>query len=472
MATDQDVYAAWSELIKLFQPNSRVKRGLLGDGEGSVDVDGKPGWSWIRYVGETQKLSQVRNPQWSWLADDTPVIVGKLDAEDPYEQVKYPDLGMYADQWTDAQLAAYAGAPHGENHHGSWGNDPAPIDLNNIEPGKVKEQEPPDQTVYVEPFIYPYGLDLIKFDGNTVDLSAEFPAAGNHRYALVHLVYSTGELGYAVADAVPAAADPDMPSAVSNTIPLGIARLVGGETEITQEDHIWQWKLLWNGIGAGSVSPHTHTDDSSGGASLLCIEELMFDNAEPISMVGTTIFPTHAYHKIFVSGLYVSGTQDLIRIEPDTSVGCAQVLIIRPAEFGLYATYSIRVRHAVGNIWLSGKADIILDEQTDHLLLIYNGSYWCEMITGGGGGGAPTDAQYVTIAADATLTDERILTGTANQVVVTDGGAGGNVVLSTPQDIHTAATPQFAGLTIDGNSATALLVEQNGVNDDTLIADN
>jgi hypothetical protein len=63
---------------------------------------------------------------------------------------------------------------------------------------------------------------------------------------------------------------------------------------------------------------------------------------------------------------------------------------------------------------------------------------------------APDDAQYVTLATDATLTDERVLTGTPNQITIADGGAGGNVTLATPQDIHSAATPTFGGLTANG----------------------
>lgn len=65
---------------------------------------------------------------------------------------------------------------------------------------------------------------------------------------------------------------------------------------------------------------------------------------------------------------------------------------------------------------------------------------------GAGGGGAPTGASYVVIAADGTLTAERVLTGTANQIILTDAGAGNTLTLSLPQNIHTAATPQFAGL--------------------------
>ena len=45
----------------------------------------------------------------------------------------------------------------------------------------------------------------------------------------------------------------------------------------------------------------------------------------------------------------------------------------------------------------------------------------------------------------------RTLTGTANQVAVTNGdGTVGNPVLSTPQDIHSGASPTFAGLTLNG----------------------
>lgn len=48
------------------------------------------------------------------------------------------------------------------------------------------------------------------------------------------------------------------------------------------------------------------------------------------------------------------------------------------------------------------------------------------------GGLAPSNAQYVTLATNATLTSERVLTGTANQITLTDNGAGSTVVVSIP----------------------------------------
>jgi len=51
------------------------------------------------------------------------------------------------------------------------------------------------------------------------------------------------------------------------------------------------------------------------------------------------------------------------------------------------------------------------------------------------------------------------LTGTANQITVTNGA--GSITLSTPQDIHAAATPTFAGLTLTG--FTGILKASTGV---------
>src|SRR3990167_229433 len=50
-------------------------------------------------------------------------------------------------------------------------------------------------------------------------------------------------------------------------------------------------------------------------------------------------------------------------------------------------------------------------------------------IGGAGGGGAPTDAQYVTMALNGTLTDERVLTAGAD-ITISDGGANGNATVS------------------------------------------
>ena len=47
----------------------------------------------------------------------------------------------------------------------------------------------------------------------------------------------------------------------------------------------------------------------------------------------------------------------------------------------------------------------------------------------GGGGGAPTNAEYVVLSTDGTLTNERVLTA-GSGISVTDGGAGGAVTIA------------------------------------------
>ena len=60
------------------------------------------------------------------------------------------------------------------------------------------------------------------------------------------------------------------------------------------------------------------------------------------------------------------------------------------------------------------------------------------------------------------------LSGTSNQVNVS--GSSGSITLSLPQNIHTSATPTFAGLTIGANSLTAALDFLFNVTDATTLA--
>lgn len=63
-----------------------------------------------------------------------------------------------------------------------------------------------------------------------------------------------------------------------------------------------------------------------------------------------------------------------------------------------------------------------------------------------GSAGAPNNEAYVTIGNNGPLIAERALTGTGNQVIITDNGPNSTVVLSLPQDIDLGAIPAFVGL--------------------------
>lgn len=77
-----------------------------------------------------------------------------------------------------------------------------------------------------------------------------------------------------------------------------------------------------------------------------------------------------------------------------------------------------------------------------------------------GGGGAPTDAQYVVMALNGTLSDERVIAVGAS-LTLTDGGAGGNATIGTSAftgDITTSAN-SFS-TTITNNAVTFAKFQQ------------
>jgi len=77
----------------------------------------------------------------------------------------------------------------------------------------------------------------------------------------------------------------------------------------------------------------------------------------------------------------------------------------------------------------------------------------------GSGTGAPTDAQYVTLATDGTLSDERVLTA-GNQIDVTDAGAGSTVTVAV-KDIS-ARIGNSTSTSISNNTLTTLSFDNVG----------
>lgn len=70
-------------------------------------------------------------------------------------------------------------------------------------------------------------------------------------------------------------------------------------------------------------------------------------------------------------------------------------------------------------------------------------------LSSGGGGGAPTDATYITLSANGTLTNERLLTGTAGEISFTDGGAGAALTAALVPTTVSAGTYSLATVTVD-----------------------
>ena len=75
MASREEALSQWKALVARLQPRSALRYGKIGNGAGDVEVDGRPGWVWIRYEENQSRLSMVRC-YIGYLEEDTPVLVG------------------------------------------------------------------------------------------------------------------------------------------------------------------------------------------------------------------------------------------------------------------------------------------------------------------------------------------------------------------------------------------------------------
>jgi len=371
---------ALRELQGLFDTKQHImliRYAKSGDGTGAdtCDVDGKPGWIWVRFEEDQSKVSKVFC-EIRGLPEDVPLVIGKPYPGAEHEQVLLINWTLYYQGLTNLVLDQFTNPPHGDSH-GERGSDRVPVGLRNMEPGRVREMDPLSLTVWVETFHYTYGSTGVIWPGGGIDLTASVPAGVGHRYTLVSLNIETNTLLATDGDIVPLAAAPDLPGIPIGHIPLAYIDIAQNETEI-DEPLIYDGRLLWNSIGG--VADHTHSGSGDGGSSLMCIEELFLEDM-PVVLDGSAITPYAAYHTMYISGLYPTGQAVLDTLYPDESYAgtCPQMVILRPGPFGLYDTYEIRVKHNEGNIFLSGEQDIVLDKQTDVLWLVYNGTYWVDL---------------------------------------------------------------------------------------------
>lgn len=251
--SQQETFGLWQELVGQLQPRSALRRGLIGDGAGTIEVAGRPGWSWIRYEENQNRLAMVLCPI-GYLEEDTWVLVGKFHPEEDYEQVLGITWGPYAQGLSDYTFAFYKVPAHGDTHHGTYGSDPAWIDYANLVMGRVAPTNPATMVVDISSFVYGYNSETKDFEGSALDLTAEIPGGAGHLYALVYFDPDTESIGYEVSDTVPLAVSPSLPSLTDfNAIPLGIVRLYNGQTEIDIDD-TWQRKLLLGAVGSDALT--------------------------------------------------------------------------------------------------------------------------------------------------------------------------------------------------------------------------
>lgn len=157
---------------------------------------------------------------------------------------------------------------------------------------------------------------------------------------------------------------------------------------------------------------------------------------------GTFLAYTSADHDTTIQNYGWMVYEDDLYIGPDTNIDAIKLA----STDDLYITAGSLILPASEYVNFGGtlgSGGYGLRDNAGDVEYCDSGGAWTALNTLGGGAGAPTDAQYVCLAVDGDLSAERVLTGTANQITITDNGANGTVVLSTPQDIHTGAGPTF-----------------------------
>lgn len=92
-------------------------------------------------------------------------------------------------------------------------------------------------------------------------------------------------------------------------------------------------------------------------------------------------------------------------------------------------------------------------------------------------GVAPSSGAYVMVGNTSSLSAERALVGTTNQITVTDNGANSTLVIAAPQDLATTSSPTFlnpivTSLNVGGAAAAAtacrkLVKKVTGIADNT-----
>jgi len=231
--SEYEARRAFQQIFNEFERKQKVRRGLIGDSNGTVLVADRDGWAYIRYNDSLDQLAIVRYLIPDQFADGTPVVVGKKHPNDPYEQVLGADWAMYA--WSPAASTV--------TDHAT----PA-VDLNDLSPGKVVPTDPTSLSVNVRAFLYVNGDVAVEFGGGAIDLTGNVPGVAGHRLVLVYVDLDTDSLAAADGDIVAVGTDADAPAVPENGLPLGVVDLANAETTIESDD-ISQYKAMYMSVG-------------------------------------------------------------------------------------------------------------------------------------------------------------------------------------------------------------------------------
>ena len=376
MPTLRDAGRALQGLLGVYQERRESRTAVLGDGRGfaasNLYVPGMDSYVWARATYDSRTFFPVLNRASVGNAIDAPVYIGYSDAEPDVEQV----LGIhYSGLGTISASGLTAVGPH-HTQHQFRGADEVHIDSRLLLPGQVHPTNPLTMTVVVEAFNY-FWNGWKRFAQTTTGSLSEYkPGIGDGVYVLIALDPETGSLAYHAGVSfslglnwATTSADVPLtnaPAGAGHELPLGFVFLTSRTTVIN-------WTTAQDNI----VDARQHNLPNLQYVNDRLRQLEGYTGNDPnLATTGAAASTVDAYDKT------LNGLTDV-----DTS--------------GAVDGYVVRYDQPTGR-WTAGSA--------------------------GGGGGAPTTSQYITLALDGTLSAERVLVA-GNGIELTDSGANGNATI-------------------------------------------
>lgn len=440
MGLRDEIRRLFQEILETRQSAREFDRGLLGQGDTpqtlwvAGDAEQRV---WFRKNGQASQATKVYcvrvRPVYGM-----PVVCGVAPEQPGLYQVLSWDREALEFNWGGMSEVAR----HAEMHiweAAGGGDDPVMIWTRALMPFRLSPQAAPDLTVRIEgPELYLWDTGWQEWSGGNVNLAAHVPGANLHRYCLVSIDGATSAAQTAcstpVSTAIPISPG-GYPQPPSGSIPVGLVHLTGGQTTITEADivdgrvvvssaggsikpglhHLIDSTAhddtaaygaapnrgdlmaataakVWDELAVGAANTflksngsdpawvtfvHDHSSAAEGDQNLRQILELEFQDAALLTISGGMITRTQVYHLVAAE---TGAADDLVQIDGGVE---GDLLIIRPD-----AGDTITVHHDEGgagdNIWLAGGVDIVLDND-DHLVLLCDGTWWCDLSGGAGG---------------------------------------------------------------------------------------
>lgn len=260
MASVDDAVKALQDYTAIFQTTEDVYRGILGNGDGLVEVPGRAGYVYVRNRANPEatavEAEEVIHCEGTVpLIEGYPVLYGM--AVSGRKEILSRDYDFLSDWVFNDYLRS-----HHEQHQFP-GHDTVWVQKQQINPFLVYPSSPTDWTVSVHEDYYAYEDSTVWFEGAT---SKDFeedkpPYAGQGRYMTIYLDCSTNSLAYLTGDIFtillpPSDRDDMIETPPEGSIPLAAIYIQGDQTSISW-DEIYDIRLLITPMG-GTATPGSH----------------------------------------------------------------------------------------------------------------------------------------------------------------------------------------------------------------------